>query len=64
MAVTHVEWREKHMEYATRGGFHGFGPQNPGGGSEEQTTHGDIEELASRLRYLMKGAVAVGSRLY
>jgi hypothetical protein len=51
------------MEYATRGGFRGFGPQNPGGGSKERTTRGGIEELVSRLRYLMKGAVAVESRL-
>jgi hypothetical protein len=51
------------MEYATRGGFCGFGLQNLSGGSEERTTHGGIEELASRLSYLMKGAVAVGSRL-
>jgi hypothetical protein len=30
------------------GRFHGFGPQNPGGGSEEeQTTHGGIEEKLS-----------------
>jgi hypothetical protein len=36
---------------------------NLGGGSEERTTCGDIEELASRLSYLMKGAVAVESRL-
>jgi hypothetical protein len=49
------------MEYATRGGFRGFGPQNPSGGFEEQTTRGGIEELALRLSYLMKGAVAVGS---
>ena len=28
-AVTRVEWRGKHMEYATRGGFRRFGPQNP-----------------------------------
>ena len=61
------------MEYATSGRFgglglktiggrfQGFGPQNPGGGSEEeQTTRGGIEEFASRRSYLMKGAVAVG----
>jgi hypothetical protein len=31
------------------GGFRGFGPQNPGRGSEEeQTARGDIEEFASR----------------
>ena len=52
------------MEYATRGGFRGFGPQNPGRGSEERAARGGIEELASMLSYLMKGAVAVGSRLY
>jgi len=51
------------MEYATRGGFRGFGPQNPGGDSKKRTTRGGIEELASRLSYLMKGTVAVGSRL-
>jgi hypothetical protein len=39
-----------------------FRPQNPGGGFEEWTTRGGIEELASRLSYLMKGAVAVGCR--
>ena len=43
------------------GRFHGFGPQNPGGGSEEEwTARGGIEEFASRRRYLMKGVVAVG----
>ena len=42
------------------GWFHGFGPQNPGGGSEEeQTARGGIEEFASRRSYLMKGAVSV-----
>jgi len=63
--VTRVEQRGCvwSMEYATRGGFRGFGPQNPGGGSEERTARGNIEELASRLSHLMKGAVAVGSRL-
>ena len=72
-AVTHVEWRGTRMEYATHGRFgglglktiggqfHGFGPQNPGGGSEEeQTARGGIEEIASRRSCLMKGAVAVG----
>ena len=65
-AVTHVEWRGTHMEYATCGRFggfglkticgrfHGFGPQNPGGGSEkEQTARGGIEEFMSRRSYLM-----------
>jgi hypothetical protein len=33
------------------GRVYGFGPQNPGGGSEE---------FASRRSYLMKGTVAVG----
>jgi hypothetical protein len=43
------------------GRFHGFGPQNLGGGSdEERTTRGGIEEFASRRSYPMKGAVAVG----
>jgi hypothetical protein len=61
------------MEYVTRGQlgglsiktiggrFHGFRPQNPGGGSEkERTARGGIKEFASRRNYLMKGAVAVG----
>jgi hypothetical protein len=61
------------MEYTTHGRFgdlglkiiggrfHGFEPQNPGGGSEEkQTTRSCIEEFASRRNYLMKGVVAVG----
>jgi len=51
------------MEYTTRSGFRGFGPQNPGEGSEEWTTPGGIEELTSRLSYLIKGAVAIRSRL-
>jgi hypothetical protein len=51
------------IEYATRGGSRGFGPQKPGKGSEEWTACDSIEELASRLSYLMKGAVAVRSRL-
>jgi len=62
-AVTRVEWRGEHMEYTTHGGFRGFGPQNPDGGSEEWTTRGGIEELTPRQSYLIKGAVAVGSRL-
>jgi hypothetical protein len=37
-----------------------FGPQNPGGGfEEERTARGGIEEFASRRSYLVKGAVAV-----
>jgi hypothetical protein len=61
------------MEYATGGRFgglslktigwtvFGFGPQNPGGGSEEEWTgRGGIEEFASRQSYLMKDVVAVG----
>jgi hypothetical protein len=61
------------MEYATRGRFgglglktiggrfRGFGPQNPGGGSEEkQTARDGIEEFASRRSYFMNGAVAIG----
>jgi hypothetical protein len=37
--------------------FRGFGPQNPGGGSEEKRmARDDIEEFASRRSYLMKGA--------
>ena len=72
-AVTHVEWRGTRMEYAAHerfgglglktigGQFHGFGPQNSGGGSEEErTARGGIEEFASRRSYLMKGAVTVG----
>ena len=36
------------------GQFHWFGPQNPGGGSDEEwTAHGGIEEFASRRSYLM-----------
>jgi hypothetical protein len=61
------------MEYATRerfgglglktidGRFHGFGPQNPDGGSEEELTAcGGIEEFTSRQSYLMKDVVVVG----
>jgi hypothetical protein len=72
-ALTRVEWRGTHTEYATRrqfgdlglktigGRFHGFRPQNPGGGSEEKrTARGGTEEFASRRSYLMRGAVAVG----
>ena len=71
--MTRVEWRGTRMENATRGRFgglglktiggrfHGFGPQNPDGGSEEErTARGGIEEFASRQSYLMKGAVAIG----
>ena len=71
--VTRLEWRGTRMEYATRGRFgglglktiggrcHGSGPQNPGGGSEEERmARGGIEEFASRRSYLMKGPVAVG----
>ena len=59
-AVTHVEWQETRMEYATCGGFRGFGPQNLGRCSEEeQTACGGIKELASRRSYLMRGVVAV-----
>jgi hypothetical protein len=73
MAVTRVEWQGTRMEYLTRGQFgglglktiggrfHGFWPQNPGGGSEEErTARGDIKKFASRRSYLMKGAVTVG----
>jgi hypothetical protein len=43
------------------GRFHGFWPQNLGGGSEEeQTARDDIEKFTSRRSYLMKGAVVVG----
>jgi hypothetical protein len=42
------------------GRFHEFGPQNPGGGfEEERTARGGIEEFASRRNYLMKSTVAV-----
>ena len=71
-AVTRVERRGTRMEYATRGRFgglglktiggrfHGFGPHNLDGGSEEErTARGDIE-VALRQSYLMKGVVAVG----
>ena len=71
--MTHVEWWGTRMEYATHerfgglglktigGQFHGFRPQNPGGGSEEKwTARGGIEEFASRQSYLIKGVVAVG----
>jgi hypothetical protein len=41
-----------------------FGPQSPNEGSEEeQTACGGIKEFALRQSYLMKGAVAIGSRL-
>jgi hypothetical protein len=72
-AVTRVKWRGRRMEYGTHGWFgglglktiggrfHGFGPQNPGEGSEEErTTRDGIEEFAPRRSYLMMGAVAVG----
>jgi hypothetical protein len=43
------------------GRVYGFGPQNPGGGSEEeQTARGGIEEFTSSRNYLTKGAMAVG----
>jgi hypothetical protein len=60
------------MEYATHGDLvvwvpkssggrvYWFGPQNPGGGfEEERTARGGIEEFASRRSYLMKGMMAV-----
>ena len=38
-----------------------FGPQNSGGGSEEERmARGGIEEFALRRSYLMKGAVTIG----
>ena len=71
--ATRVELWGTRMEYATRARFgwlslkttgwtvFGFGPQNPGGGSEEErTARGGIEEFASRQSYLIKGVVAVG----
>jgi hypothetical protein len=43
------------------GHVYGFESQNPGRDYEEkQTTHGCVEEFASRRNYLIKGAVAVG----
>jgi hypothetical protein len=61
------------MEYATREWVwwfgpqnhrwrvYGFGPQNPGRGSEEkQTTRDGIEKFALRRNYLIKGAMTVG----
>jgi hypothetical protein len=64
MAVTRVERRDTRTEYATcervwwfgaqnyRWRVYRFGPQNPGGGSEEErTTHGGIGEFASRRSY-------------
>jgi hypothetical protein len=50
------------LDLKTIGGrFHRFGPQNPGGGSEEERmVRGGIEEFASRQSYLMKDVVAVG----
>jgi hypothetical protein len=60
-AVTRVERRGTHMEYATRERVwwfgpqnhrwrvYGFRPQNPGEGSEEErTARGGIREFASR----------------
>jgi hypothetical protein len=59
-AVTSVEWRGTRMEYTTRGGLvvwaskpmggqvYGFGPQNLGGGfEEEQMTRDGIEAKLS-----------------
>jgi len=52
------------MEYATRGGFHGFGLQNLGGarfrGTDGTWRHRGVGVEA---KLLMKGAMAVGSRL-
>jgi hypothetical protein len=61
------------MKYANRGQFdslslktiggrfHGFEPQKPNGGSEEERMARDgIEEFASKRSYLMKGVVTVG----
>jgi hypothetical protein len=68
-AVTRVVTRMEYATYRRFGGlglktigdrFHGFGPQNPGRGSdEERTAHGGIEKFALRRSYLMKDAVAV-----
>ena len=47
---------------ATGGGFRGFGPQNPGGASEEAgMARGGILEVASRRRQLLAGSGAVHS---
>jgi hypothetical protein len=51
-----VVWASK----PSGGQVYGFGPQNPGGGSEEEWTARGGIEFASRRSYLMKGAVAVG----
>ena len=43
--------RGMRMEYATRGGFCRFGPQNPSGGSKERTTRGGIGEFVLSRSY-------------
>jgi hypothetical protein len=56
--VTHV-WFDGLSLKTIGGRFHGFGPQNPGGGSEkERTARGGIEEFVPRQSYLMRGTVA------
>jgi hypothetical protein len=38
------------MEYATRGGFRGFGPQNPGGGPDADGRHA-LQEVCGFLTF-------------
>ena len=40
----------KRMEYATRGGFRGFGPQNPGGGPDADGPHA-LQEVCGFLTF-------------
>ena len=45
------------MEYATRGGFRGFGPQNPGGGPDADGWH-----VAASVRLLRSEATGEEAR--
>jgi hypothetical protein len=45
------------MEYATRGGFRGFGPQNPGGGPDADGWH-----VAASVRSLRSEATGEKAR--
>ena len=47
----------KRMEYATRGGFRGFGPQNPGGGPDADGWH-----VAASVRSLRSEATGEKAR--
>jgi len=47
----------KRMEYATRGGFRGFGPQNPGGGPDADGRH-----VAASVRSLRSEATGEEAR--